>query len=284
MIIKPASLANDFIKLQGVGFDKKGLSTGFSTLDPHLKLAKGYLAVLGAVPGMGKSEYVDGLLVNMSLLHGWRTLFFSPENHPTENHMMKIAEKYIGKKMNSFTKKDIDQSLEYLDKYFTWMYPEKPTLESLLTIAKQQAADGLIDCLILDPWNNIAHSRSTGMLHEYLGEALREVIKFCRDFNIFTMIVTHPTKLGVDRDGRTLPVDMYSLSDGAMWRNKADYGIIINRPDMSKNQMEVSIQKIKNKWMGKLGAVMLDYDFQTGRFKCTHEDSFLLPTEIEAAF
>ena len=284
MIIKPFDVRKSFIKLQGAGLDNKGLSTGFSCLDPHLKLAKGYLAVLGAIPGMGKSEYVDGLMVNMSILHGWRTLFFSPENHPTENHMMKIAEKYIGKKMTNFTKADIDSSLEFMQEFYLWTYPEKPTLEILLEQATELARDNLIDCLILDPWNNISHSRSSNMLHEYLSEALRMVIKVCRDHNIFTMIVTHPTKLGVDRDGKTLPVDMYSLSDGAMWRNKADYGIIVNRPDMSKNELEISVQKVKNKWMGRLGSVILDYDFQTGRFKCQNEKEFLLPSETPRPF
>jgi len=284
VLIKPCSLKKEFAKLKGAGFEHKGLSTGYSCLDPHLKLAKGYLAILGAIPGMGKSEFVDGLMVNMSLLHGWRTLFFSPENHPTENHMMKIAEKFIGKKITNFDDYDINKSLDYLNTYFTWIYPEKPTLDVLLNAAKDLARQDMIDCLILDPWNNISHNRTNNMLHEYLGEALREVIKICRDHNIFTMIVTHPTKMQTDRDGNPMPVDMYSLSDGAMWRNKADYGIIINRPDMSKNVMEVSVQKVKNKFQGRLGKIYLDYDFQTGRFKCQHEENFLLPTEQELAF
>lgn len=285
MIITPSDCFEQFNRLRIGGLTSKALTTGFSDLDEYIKLAKGYMAVLGAVPGMGKSEFVDGLLTNMTLLHEWKVLFYSPENYPIENHMQKIGEKYIGKHISKFTSQDSRQAVEYMDKYYSWMYPKKPDLDTLLEIANKQVKEVGVDCLVLDPWNAISHARAgNGMLHEYLGEALTKVSMFCREHNVFTLIVHHPTKPTADKNGVIPELNLYSLSDGAMWRNKVDYGIIVNRPDMSKNEMSVSVQKIKNKWMGKLGSVMLDYDFNTGRFKGKNDKEFLLPTEIESAF
>jgi twinkle protein len=279
MIIKPSDCVKAFNDLRKGGLAQKALSTGFNDLDPYIKLAKGYMAVLGAIPGMGKSEFVDGLMINMTLLHNWKVLFFSPENYPIENHMQKLAEKFIGKHISRFTAQDSSTAIDYLQEYFTWMYPKKPTLDTLLTLAAQQKPD----CLVLDPWNGISHQH-TGMLHTDLGESLTKTSMFCREQDVFTLIVHHPTKPTADKNGVIPPLNLYSLSDGAMWRNKVDYGIIIERPDMSKHEIAVRIGKIKNKWMGSLGEAMLDYDWQTGRFKGKNDLEFTLPNEIQPAF
>jgi len=43
-----------------------GFSTGWKTLDPHYTVAPGQLTVVTGWPGSGKSEWLDGLLVNLS--------------------------------------------------------------------------------------------------------------------------------------------------------------------------------------------------------------------------
>jgi hypothetical protein len=64
-----------------------------------------------------------------------------------------------------------------------------------------------------------------------------------------------------------------------MWRNKCDYGVIVHRPDMSKNQAMVSVQKLKFKYMGRyMSPVLMDYDREvSGRFKALGDEAFLLP-------
>ena len=241
------------------------------------------MAIISGYPGCGKSECLDAILVNMTLLHDWKILYYSPENHPVEQHMSKIAEKFTGKHITDFQQSDFDDSMEYLNKYFTWMYPENPKPETLLNLATEQAESDGLDCLVIDPWNAVSHSHA-GMLHEYLSEALSKIVRFTRDKNVLTAIVAHPTKPLRDKDGGFPVPDLYSISDGAMWRNKADYGIIFHRPDMSKNEIQMYVQKIKQKWMGKLGMVKLDYNWRNGRFKCKDDKDFLIPLDVESAF
>lgn len=283
MIIKPSSKEKQFRNIRSGTFQKKGLTTGFVSMDENMMLAKGYMAIITGYPGSGKSEWWDAVMVNMSLLHDWRVMYYSPENHPVEAHMAKISEKFIGKHITEFSNSDYDDSMDFLSKHFTWMYPENPELDVLLSLATQEAEENGLDCLTIDPWNAVTHHRN-GMLHEYLSEALSKVIRLTRDKDILAAIVAHPTKPMKNKEGQYEAPDLYSISDGAMWRNKADYGIVAHRPDMSKNELEIYIQKIKQKFMGKLGMQVFDYNWKNGRFKCKTDKDFLLPTDIESAF
>jgi len=284
MIIRPGERRVEFGKMRKGELQKKGLSTGFPDMDKHLKLAKMYLAIISGYPSSGKSEWLDAVLVNMSVTYGWKTIYYSPENHPVEQHMGKLAEKFIGKHIMSFTQEDLNRSLVWLEEHFTWMYPENPELDTLLSLAEHEKQENGLDCLVIDPWNAVTHHRGASMVHEYLQEALTKLIRFARTHDLLAAIVAHPKTPQKDRDGNIPVPNLYDISDGAMWRNKADVGLIVHRPDMSRNACEVYVNKIKYKWMGLPGMVEFDYDFKTGRFKGKEEKEFLLPTELEAAF
>lgn len=283
MIIKPSSRKSEFKKLKRGDTSKKGLSTGFESLDENLKLAKGYMAILTGYPGSGKSEWLDAVLINTTLMYDWKIVYYSPENHPIEQHMSKLSEKFIGKHITEMSMEDMDKSLDYMDNHFTWLYPENPELDMLISLAQEEKEANGLDCLVIDPWNAVTHHRN-GMLHEYLSEALSKLIRFARNNEVLICVVAHPTKPQRDKDGNIPIPDMYSISDGAMWFNKADYGIIVHRPDYSKNEMDVYVMKRKYKWMGSLGNASFDYNYRNGRFKCKNKELFSLPNEVEMPF
>lgn len=292
MLIRPYDRRDQFAKLKK-GQAQKGLTTGFIDLDEHLKLMKGYMMIVTGYPGCGKSEFLDAILVNMSLMHNWKMLYYSPENHPTEQHMCKLAEKYIGKHITTFTQDEIDKSLDYLDKHFTWMYPENPELDTLLGLTEEVRGNSGVDCLVIDPWNSVTHHRGAAMVHEYLSEALSKLIRLSRgnkaktsgsDDEMLVSVVAHPKNPVKDKDGNFGVPTLYDISDGAMWRNKADYGMVCHRPNMAENRIEIYMQKLKYKWMGKLGMATLDYNYQNGRFKGLKEAEFYLPTDVVPPF
>ena len=285
MIIDPKIKLKEFDKVCTGDLKKKALTTGFIDLDENILLAKGYLMILTGYPGSGKSEWLDAVLLNMGIIHQWKVMYFSPENHPVEQHMLKIAEKICNKKGEYFTKEDKRKAFDHICQTYTWYDPESPTLSGILNAAMKIKEKKGLDVLVIDPWNAVDHERrERAMLHENLGYSLSKLIKFGRDKDILVVVVAHPTKPMKDKDGNIGMPNLYDISDGAMWRNKADYGVVVHRPDMGKNQMIVSIQKIKQKHMGKLGMVLLDYDFLSGRFKGTKEDNFYLPNEISPPF
>ena len=290
MIIKPVDKAAEFGRLRKGDMNKKWLVTGFDSFDGPLdvpgnfRLAKSYMSIFTGYPSSGKSEFLDAILINMALLHKWKTIYYSPENFPVEMHMGKLGEKFIGKHIMEFDKEESKEALTFMNEHFTWMDPEEPELDTLLAMATNAVkADGL-DCLVIDPWNSVTHHRGSAAVHEYLQEALTKVIRFGRKHNVHVSIVAHPKIPVKDKSGDYPVPDLYSISDGAMWRNKADYGFVIHRPDLAKNEVSVYIQKIKYKWMGKPGMRDFHYDVRSGRFKAFGEKEFLLPTEIQAPF
>lgn len=284
MLVRPELRFEEFSKMRKVEPRKKGLSTGFQDLDQHLLLAKRYLMGISGYPGCGKSEFLDAILINMSVMHGWRTLFFSPENHPIEEHMTKLSEKFIGKKFKSLTDDEYTKAFNHLNGFFSWIDLEEPRIDTILNLAKTEIKERGLDCLVIDPWNAVTHSRGSAMIHEYLSEALSTIIRFARINNILVAIVAHPKNPVKDKDGKFTAPTLYDISDGAMWRNKLDYGIICHRPNMLKNEIEIHIQKIKQKWMGRLGTLTMDYQWETGRFKSRLDKEFLLPTEVPMPF
>ena len=75
----------------------KGLSTGWSAVDPHYLVSLSEVTVITGVPNMGKSEWMDALMINMIQSYGWKFGVFSAENLPVEHHLLKLVGKFSGK-------------------------------------------------------------------------------------------------------------------------------------------------------------------------------------------
>jgi twinkle protein len=70
-----------------------GAKTGVDKFDKMLSFHKGYLTTITGVPGHGKSDFLDFVLMKLMIKHGWKGGFYSPENRPTELHISKLMRK-----------------------------------------------------------------------------------------------------------------------------------------------------------------------------------------------
>ena len=70
--------------------------TGWPSLNQYYTVAPKQFTLVTGIPGMGKSEWLDALMVNLAINHGWRFAVYSPENHPVELHVSKLVEKFVG--------------------------------------------------------------------------------------------------------------------------------------------------------------------------------------------
>ena len=76
--------------------DVKGLSTGWSAIDQHYLVSPSELTIVTGVPNMGKSEWMDAVMINMVKLYGWNFGIFSAENFPVKHHLLKLVGKFLG--------------------------------------------------------------------------------------------------------------------------------------------------------------------------------------------
>jgi len=109
-----------------------GLTTGWSNVDDFYRPMEGQWTLVTGVPGMGKSEWLDALAMNMTRNHNWVIGVCSPENQPITYHAAKLMEKYAGKRLHKMTKEEYEEAKEWVGVFFKFVMPEDRTLDSLL--------------------------------------------------------------------------------------------------------------------------------------------------------
>ena len=284
MIIEANNLLSKLMEIKKTNSARKGVSTGFHSLDELMLLSKQYLMVVTGMPSCGKSEVMDAIAVNTATLHDWSWLYFSPENFPLEEHLKKIIEKRTGRHLNSLSAGEIAQATSWAQDHFSWIHPDddKFSLYSILEEAQVRIESGYkVDAIVIDPWNELDHSTQAGLRDDqYISKCLTHIRRFHRKYDILSCVVIHPTKLQKDQTGKYPVPTLYDCNGGAMWRNKADFGLCVHRPDFNKHEAYVFTQKVKFKSMGKQGSARLDYDFKSGRFKDSFAPDFDLPQPL----
>lgn len=264
--------ADDFLRMYDEGVPN-GISTGWDGMDKFWRVQPGQLLVVTGIPGHGKSEWVDALCCNLAQDHGWQTAMYSPENHPVRLHMMKLAEKYVGKPYNPgpnerMTKAEATAAKDWIHRYFKWIMPEKPSLDEIMDRARALVFRAGIRILVIDPWNEVENTRPAGMTEaEYVSDSLMRLRRFARKHELLVIVVAHPRLLDKRPDGSYPVPTPYDISGGAMWRNKADNCIAVYaNPTDPNGCLEIHVQKVKFKLFGAVGMNPMRWDRVTGRY------------------
>jgi twinkle protein len=250
-----------------------GDSTGWPLIDAHFTVALRQWTLVTGIPGTGKSEWVDALAVNLAERHNWDFAFYSPENYPTETHLAKLAEKRVrkpfGKGPNDrMTPEELDAAMTWLCDHFVWLKPEYKDYHSLLEAAQPFRRRGRKFAVVLDPWNTLEHLRPRELSEtEYVGAALTKITNWCREKQLHIFVVAHPAKLQRDASGKRPVPSPYDIHGSAHWYNKADNIVTIHRDQAEQSQdVQIHIQKVRFKHIGKPGVVTLKYDRVVGRY------------------
>lgn len=261
-------------KIYQYGF-RTGKKTGWPNMDDLYTVREGEWTLVTGVPSHGKSTWLDNLLVNLARNEGWRFAMFSPENHPMENHIARLIPKASGVPFREgitprIGPEDLAECLDWLETHFWWIYPEGEvwTIENILAKAKSLVVRNGINGLVIDPWNELDHSRPNGLSEtEQTSLTLSKIRQFARQHDIHVWVVAHPTKLRRNDDG-TYPVPTpYDVSGSAHFNNKADNAITIYRnPTQPDKPTQIHVQKIRFREIGQVGVAELAFDRVTERY------------------
>lgn len=252
-----------------------GESTGWKEVDPYYTVRRGEISIVTGVPSHGKSEWIDALVCNLATNTGWKTGIFSPENYPIQRHVAKLIQKVVGKPFGDgptarMERSYVTEGQKWVDKFFTFINPpdDKLTVDGILELTQIIVRRKGLDGLIIDPWNEIDHARPAGLTEsEYISKALTTIRRFARTHKIHIWVIAHPTKLQRQQDG-TYPIPTpYDISGAAHWRNKADVAICVWRDVTNeKSKVQVHIQKVRFREVGKVGLAELKYDIPSGKY------------------
>lgn len=279
-IVKPESLLEKLLEIRASGKMRKGVSTGFESIDEYMLLNKKYLFLLTGFPNYGKSEFLDALAVNNAIMHKWKWLFFSTENDDYTTHLRKIVSKKIGTNLAACKESDIIAETQWANEYFSWVNPGEKlmSIDDVIQGATDRIESGEeIDVLVIDPWNELNHLNQQKRDDQYISDCMLKVRRFHKKYNVLSVIVIHPRSVEKNKDG-TYPIPhLRDCAGGAMWWNKADYGVCVHRKDFSVHGAHIYIQKVKDSTIGRQGATFLDYDVPSGRFKDKNSPVFTIP-------
>jgi twinkle protein len=267
----------------------RGSLTGWPSVDKLYTVATGQWTCVTGVPNSGKSEFVDALMVNLAKREPWRFFIYSPENWPLELHYAKILEKYIGKPFDPgpterMDEEELDAGLEWMRGKFYFGKPTRPDMVSILDEASDHIRTYTDNPpwkagVVVDPWNQLEHHRPIGQtMTEYVSDTLTQVIDRVREYNLHLWLVAHPAKMQRSKDG-TYPIPTpRDIAESAHFWNKADCCLTVHRDQVEGSQdVEIHIQKVRFKHIGRIGLATLKYDRVTGRY---HEPFGPTPTKL----
>ena len=263
-----------------------GISTGWKDVDQFYTVRQGEWTLVTGVPSHGKSNFLDAMLVRLANQHQWRFCICSPENQPVARHIAGLIEKKTGKSIATqhplrMNRDEYTSARSWVDDHFSFVMPERPTLSEVLRLMRVQVKRRGIQGIVIDPWNEIEHSRTDGVSEtEYISIALTELRTFARNNRVHLWIVAHPTKLHKDKNGDYPVPTPYDVAGAAHWRNKADNSITVWRDinDSSSRVTQVHVQKVRFKEIGKVGVAELAYNHVTGDYSQLDQANQEIPT------
>jgi twinkle protein len=271
--------ANDFHDAYVLLYEegvKGGLKTGWDNVDEFYTVRAGELCIVTGIPSNGKSSWLTALNVNLTEQFEWKFGIYSPENQPMQRYMASIAAIHVGKpfKKGHTERMTLQEALEaeaWMNEHFYFIQPKEkvPSVDDLIKSAKDMVRMYGINGLVLDPWNIIEHARPSGMTEtDYISKSLTKFGAFAKSYDVKVWIVVHPNKLQKNARGGFDCPTAYDLAGSAHWYNKADDIVAVHRDlDDESKEVEIHIQKVRFREVGKRGIAGLKFDVITGKYR-----------------
>jgi len=245
----------------------KGFGTGYNAVDQIYTVVPGQMTVVTGYPSMGKSNFVDQLMVNLAREHDWKFALCSFENSP-EVHISRLIEIFAKKRFydgdNKITEEEFKQAYQWVNDHFVFLTNESSepaNIGSIIERAKAAVARMGVRGLLIDPYNYIELDRGDSETAA-ISNMLTRVQQFAKSSGVHVWFVAHPAK--INRQGMDLPrPDGMAISGSMAWWAKTDCGVTVHRKG---KDTEIAVWKCRYRWVGQTGETLLKYDKSTGTY------------------
>lgn len=277
---------------------KRGEATGWDCLDQHYSIILGSTTYVYGAPTAGKSYFVLNLLVNLSRIHNWNHIVFSPESGYHTDIFNILIEIYTGKDItsehgNQISESEMRGAIKFVKEHFTVIDPEVSGADEDLSVLTMMnyveylCTKKQYHTVTIDPIIELKTIEDNEREDLFLKNALNLFRRTCKVLNLHGFIAVHVRNLGspagIDDEGNPYwrPASFYELAGGQMWSRKG-FMIIglwrhkffhgeemelkkINRT-VRRNHTLVSIVKVKPKGAGNEGECWLKFDPTRNQF------------------
>lgn len=245
-----------------------GVRLGWRTIDDIYRVAPGMLTVVTGTPNSGKSAWLDHAMVRLAERHGWRFALMSPEQGPTERHALLLTSIVANRNHRRLSEAELHEPLDWIHQHFTWIKStDRTTVKEVMRRAEViRRAEG-INGLVIDPWNELDHTRPDGVTEtQHISSSLTDIRRWSRRHQIHTWIVAHPRSQQTNGNANPKPPGMYDISGSATWHDKSDIGILVHRDKLKPGPVDVHVLKMRDAAQGRIGVGRLMFDVETGRY------------------
>lgn len=264
----------------------KGKSVGWTFDNLPYTVKEGCTTYIGAAPASGKTEIWFEFLINLSCLHGWRHVIFSPETGSAAEVYAELCYKYIGKPYtigeNSMSQGEQVSAEMFINEHFIVVDPidEDLTLEKFYLLVDQieRTEAVTINTTTIDPWNELTEEYTKddlGREYKYLSRILGLARKNARKTKRHNCIINHVRdQAPITQNGHTfypMPTAR-DFAGGQVWFRKGLTVLIPWRPPVGltdnegniyeENEVHLKVAKSKPKGVSKNGTYKLYLDVQ----------------------
>lgn len=241
----------------------------------------GILTITG-IPGHGKTEFVDQILVDLARMYNESSLIVGFEQTP-EEHIIKIARKMIGSnitcdtwwnKKNEIVFKEnynfITKKIQHIDVKKIGGKIENLLIKSAEWVQQQRKLGEDPKYVVIDPFNMLSTGGKVSG-YEKAEEILRQLTHFSHQMGVLVILVAHPFKMKKDeKTGEYDIPDFYSVKGSSAFFEMSYHGLTIYR---TNGMVLVRVLKVKQNNLGEREAdVWFMYDRNSGRYIPCDED------------
>lgn len=269
--------------------DIRGKSIGWDWDMLPYTIKEGCTTYIGSAPASGKTELWFEILINLSCLHNWNHVIFSPETGSSAEIFAELCYKYIGKPyvqgQNSMTNSEQIVAEMFINEHFIVIDPidEDLTITKFYELVDEiERKEGMkIHTTTIDPWNELTEEylpSDLGREDKYLSRILGAVRKNARKTGRHNCVINHvrdqpmvssKTIAGTDISYFPMP-SARDFAGGQVWFRKGLSVFIPWRPPYGlmdsdgvgaeKNEVHLKVAKSKPKGVSKNGTYKLYLD------------------------
>lgn len=258
----------------------KGYEIGLGCTDNLIRFETGKVCVITGIPQSGKTELLNFFNMRLNQLHEWRSVYYSPENHPIGVYLLQkllcnYKNEYIEFKDMIDSKYESD--IDYLTTNFYFLNHD--IIDDIDIVLKEAESlinkDKKIKVVNLDPFNSFEHQFSGHTETQYVGVFMNKLRKFASKNDVLVNLVAHPTKV---KEGEKITGN--SIYGSYNFFAKTDYAYVVHR-HFDSEIVDFETLKIKQKNLGSIGKYPLQYDWKSGNYSDSFSESNELIDSLE---
>jgi replicative DNA helicase len=213
---------------------------GFPQIDDFLRFKAGNFVVVTGHANVGKTHTMLFLMLIHTLNNGTIWCIYSSENE-VKSIQRKILEFLCVRPITHIDDKEFARHLDFINAHFIFIDGNKLyDVFSLISVMEEIRSEYEFQGALIDPYNSLTiNQKKLGKIssHEYHYEATSHIRIFCKQYNVCTIVNTHPVTEALRKvhykghpfEGHPMPPMASDVEGGGKFVNRSDEFVVLHR-------------------------------------------------------